>query len=102
MGTLRVCRPADYLPPVTVGQWPPAIRAMAEHKKGGDPKTDLVTEGADSELPPWQPEEKAAQLPQKRGEEMGTKDTSVRGEGTQEPWRRGATGCSMLSRQLQA
>ena len=24
VGTPRVCRPADYLPPGTVGQWPPA------------------------------------------------------------------------------
>ena len=34
-------------------------------------------------------------------EGKGPKEPSVRGEGTQEPWRRGATGCSMLSRQLQ-
>ena len=34
---------------------------------GGDPKTDQVAKGADSELPGWHPKEKSAQLPQKRG-----------------------------------
>ena len=78
---------------------------------GGDPSTDQVTQGADSELPGWQPKENATKLPQESRnsvggisarEGRGPKDPSVRGEGTQGPWRHGATGCSMLSRQLLA
>ena len=45
VGTLRVCRPADYLPPRTVGQWPPATRQWWNERRGGDPKTDQVTQG---------------------------------------------------------
>ena len=30
---------------------------MVERRKGGDPKTDQVTQGADSELLGWQPKE---------------------------------------------
>ena len=33
-------RPAGYLPPGTVGQWPPCHLTMADRVKGGDPKTD--------------------------------------------------------------
>ena len=39
-------------------------RAMADSAQGGDPKTDQVTQGADSQLPGWQPKENASQLPQ--------------------------------------
>ena len=80
--------------------------------EGGDPETDVVTQEADSELPGCQSKEKAAQLPQKRGtletawvasvhKKGGVPETPLRErEGTQGPWRRGATGCSMMSRQL--
>ena len=63
MGTPRVCRPADYLPSGTVGQWPPATGQWWNEWKGGDPRTAQVTQGADSELPGWQPKEKVSQLP---------------------------------------
>ena len=66
MGTSRVCRPADYLPPGTVGQWHPVTGQWWNARRGGDPKTDQVT-GADSERLGWQPKEKAAHVPQKRG-----------------------------------
>ena len=65
VSTLRVCRPADCLLPGTVGQWPPATGQWWNARRGGDPKTDQVTQGADSELLGWQPKEKASQLPQK-------------------------------------
>ena len=38
------------------------VQWRTEHE-GGDPKTDQVTQGADSELPGWQPKENEAQLP---------------------------------------
>ena len=47
-----VGRPAYYFLPGTVGQW-------WSEGRGGDPKTDQVTQGADSELPGWQPKENA-------------------------------------------
>ena len=52
-------RPADYLPSGTVGQWPPATLQWRTEQKGGVPRTDLVTQGADSELLGWQPKENA-------------------------------------------
>ena len=67
MGTPRVCRPADYLPSGTVGQWPPATGQWWNERRGGDPKTDRATQ---------------------RG---GDPKTDQRGEGTREPWRRGTT-----------
>ena len=105
-------RPADYLPSGTVGQWHPVTGQWWNELQGGDPKTDQVTQGADSKLPGWQPKEKAAQLPQKGGtletawvasvKKKGgaPKTPEYEGEGTQEPWRRGATGFCRLSRQL--
>ena len=74
--------------------------------------TDQLRKGADSNLPGWQPKETASQLPQGRGTletawvasvhtRRGAPKTPVReGEGTRGPWRRGATGCCRLSRQL--
>ena len=44
VGTPRVCRPADYLPSGTVGQWPPATRQWWNERRGGDPKTDRATQ----------------------------------------------------------
>ena len=41
-------RPADYLPSGTVGQWPPVTGQWWNVRRGGDPKTDQVTQGADS------------------------------------------------------
>ena len=112
MGTLSVCRPADYLPSGTVGQWPPATGQWWNARRGGDPKTYQVTQGADPELPGWQPKEKATQLPQKRGTLKSAWVASVHTKGggpspvfevkgPKDPWRRDATECNMLSRQLQ-
>ena len=42
----------------TVGQWYPVIGLLWTGRKGGDPQTDYVIKGADSELLGWQPEEK--------------------------------------------
>ena len=67
VGTLRVCRPADYLPPGTVGQWPPVTGQWWVEQQGCDPGTGYATMGTVSKLPGWQPEENAAQLPRKRG-----------------------------------
>ena len=53
-------RPAGYLPPGTVGQWPPATLQWRTVHKGGDPKTDQ--EGT-TRTPGWHPEENEAQLP---------------------------------------
>ena len=71
-----------------------------------------MRKGADSELPGWQPKETASQLPQERGTLETAWVASVRKregaqrprcpQGTQGPWRRGATGCCRLSRQLLA
>ena len=62
-----MCRLADYLPSGTVGQWPPATGQWWNERRGGDPKTDPVKQGADSLLPGWQPKENASQLPQQGG-----------------------------------
>ena len=90
-------RPADYLPSGTVGQWHPVTGQWWNELQGGDPKTDQVTQGADSKLPGWQPKEKAAQLPEKGGtletawvasvQKKGgaPKTPAYEGEGTQEP-----------------
>ena len=56
-------RPAGYLPSGTVDQWPPDTGQWWNVLKGGDPRTDHKIEGADSELPGWQPTETASQLP---------------------------------------
>ena len=60
MGTLCVGRPADYLPPGTVGQWPPATLHWRTRSRAATPKTDQ--EGT-TRTPGWHPEEKEAQLP---------------------------------------
>ena len=49
VGTLRDGRPADYLPPGTVGQWPPAAGQWWTVQKGGDPRTDHAIQGDDSD-----------------------------------------------------
>ena len=50
VGTPRVCRPADYLPPGTVGQWPPATGQWWNERRGGDPKTDQRKEELSKQL----------------------------------------------------
>ena len=50
MGTPRVCRPADYLPSGTVGQWPPATGQWWNERRGGDPKTDQRKEELSKQL----------------------------------------------------
>ena len=96
----------------TVGQWPPATGRWWNARRGGDPKTDQVTQGADSELPGLATQRESGPTPtEKRNsrnsvggisaqEGRGPKDTSARGKTTQGPWRCGATGCSRLSLQL--
>ena len=64
MGTPRVCRPADYLPPETVGQWPPAAGRWWIVKRAATQEPTRRQKGAHSKLPGWQPKEKATQLPQ--------------------------------------
>ena len=51
VGTPRVCRPADYLPPGTVGQWPPATGQWWNERSGGDPKTVRATQGTATQKP---------------------------------------------------
>ena len=74
-------RPAGYLPPGTVGQWPSCHLTMADRVKGGDPKTDQ--EGDDSD----------PGLASRRESSLTAKDKKVlsyqRG-GTREHRRRGA------------
>ena len=41
VGTLRVGRPADYLPSGTVGQWPPATGQRWNERRGGDKKPTM-------------------------------------------------------------
>ena len=53
-------RPAAYLSSGTVLQCSPVTGQWWTRQKGGDPKTDQVTQGADSELPGWQPKETAS------------------------------------------
>ena len=103
-GHPRCGRPADYLPPGAVGQWPPATKQRWIVPKGGDPRTGHLTKGT-TRTPDWHPEEKAAHLPQR-----GTLGIAPRGgapktplrerEGTQGPCRRGATCCCRLLRHL--
>ena len=83
---------------------------MADRVKGGDPKTDQ--EGTTQNSRAGNPKRKRPNCHTKEElsrnsvggisaqEGRGNKDPSVRGEGTQEPWRRGATGCSRLLRDL--
>ena len=77
-----------------------------------EPKNRPSDAYGDTELPGWQPKEKAAPTAtEKRNsrnsvggisaqEGRGPKDPSVQGEGTHEPWRCGATVFCRLSRQL--
>ena len=44
---------------------PATVQWWSECWRSGDPKTDQVTQGADSELPGWQPKENATSLPHK-------------------------------------
>ena len=100
-------RPADYLPWGTVGQWPP-VTVQWWNAKGRRPKNRPSDEGT-TRTPGWHPEENEAQLPQKgtllpawvlhQGEEHPKTPLRER-EGTQGPWRPGATGCCRLLRQL--
>ena len=63
VGVALVGRTAGYLPSWTVGQWSPVTGQRWNERRGGDPRTDHVTKGADSELLGWQPTETAPQLP---------------------------------------
>ena len=71
----------------TVGQWERRHRAMVERTKGRRPKNrPSVTKG---------------RRPKNRPAKGGTLEaTWVRGEGSREPWRCGATDFYKLSRQL--
>ena len=73
----------------TVGQWERRHRAMVERTKGRRPKKPTVRH-------------KGAATPKKPTNERrnSSKQLGGRGEGTREPWRRGATVFCKLSRQL--
>ena len=63
MGTPRVVEPlTTNLPSGTACQQQPFTGQWWNERKGGDPKTDPVTEGGDSELSGWHPEETASHL----------------------------------------
>ena len=71
----------------TVGQWERRHRAMVERTKGRRPKN--------------RPCDTKGRRPKNRPAKGGTLEaTWGRGEGTREPWRRGATYFCKLSRQL--
>ena len=53
-------RPTDYLPPGTVGQWPPATGQWWTVLKGGDPKAGQAKK-VTTRTPGWQPKETEAQ-----------------------------------------
>ena len=88
------------------GQW-------WHERKGGDPRTDQVTKGltqnsrADRQRPNYPSFHRKRYSRNSLGGVSAQKGRSPKspvceGDGTQGPWRRGATGCSKLSRQLQA
>ena len=105
-------RPADYLPSGTVGQWHPVTGQWWNELQGGDPKTDQVTQGLTQNSRAGNPKRKRPnchrkeELSKQRGWHLckkrggAPKTPACEGEGTQEPWRRGATGFCRLSRQL--
>ena len=65
-------------------------RAMVDEQKGGDPKTDQVTQWADSELPGWHPEETASSLPlvnEKRYSRTSVGGINAKGRGPKTPVR---------------
>ena len=99
-----------------VGLWVSGLLPLGNggtYEGGGDPKTDQVTQEADSYLPGWQPKEKEAETATRQStlepawtaayeKGRGPKDPTVQREGTREPRRRGAISCCGLSRQPQA
>ena len=103
-------RPADDLPSGTVGQWHPVTGQWWNELQGGDPKTDQVTQTQNSRAgnpmrkrPNCHRKEELSKqcgwhLCKRKG--LAPKTPAYEGEGTQEPWRRGATGFCRLSRQL--
>ena len=68
--------------------------------KGGDPRNGQAKKGT-TRTRGWQPKETASQLPRK-AILSNQRGCCTQGEGTQGPWRRGATGCCRSSRQLLA
>ena len=86
VGTLRVGRPAGYLPSGTVGQWPPATGQWWTELKGGDPRTDQTRKEM-TWTPGRQPKETASQLPlvTKRYSRMGEVASAHKREGDQGP-----------------
>ena len=93
MGTPRVCRPADYLPSGTVGQWPPATGQWWNERRGGDPTTDQATKGLTQNSRAGNPKRKRPNchnkevLSNQRGLQQRNKWSK-----SHDPWRRGATG----------
>ena len=91
VGTL-VGRPADYLPPGTVGQWLPVPVQWRTVSKGGDPKTDHV---GTTRTPGWHPEETEALNCQKMYSQTSVVCVNaLRREGARRPW----TACARLRR----
>ena len=107
-------RTADYLPSGTVAQWYPVTGQWWNERQGGDPRTEQVTKGADSEPPGCQTQKETSFLllvTKKRNSRTSVGGVSAQrggnlktpvceGEGAQGPWRRGAANCCRLSRQL--
>ena len=61
-------------------------RHWRNERKGGDPRTDQVTKGADSKLPGWHPEETDQRGWRLCAQEAGAKNPSVRrGGGPKDP-----------------
>ena len=68
-------------------------------QKGGDPRTDHAIKGTASQLPLMTQRYSRTSVgiaPRRRDPKTPVRE----GEGTREPWRRDATGCCRLSRQL--
>ena len=113
MRTLRVCRPAGYLVSGTVGQWPPATGQWWTEQMGGVPKNRLRDKrgrlGPRAGIPNRKRPNchsrprgtlKSAWVLSLHAWEGEQRPRCAKGNGTQGPWRRSATACRRLSRQL--
>ena len=98
----RQCgRPADYLPPGTVGQWPSATGQWWNAQMGGDPKTHQRRRGLTHNSRAGNPKRMRPNCHSKEvnSNQRGCHHCTKWPKG-QEPWSRGATGFCKLSRQL--
>ena len=103
MGTLAV-DPTDFKVPSGY-DWVSGSAGTGQclnELKGGDPRTDKVTQGADSELPGLATQRERDPTATKKEVHTNQRGLHQRTKWSkgQEPWRRGATGFCKLSRQL--